>query len=263
MKETGIIMSGNHPKLILDGTKTMTRRTWGLEEINQNPDRYSRPDVYKGLSGDWFAWFGDNESSNPMVVKSPYGGIGDLLWMKETFVIESDMEYGYTTEELTQWAKDRPVKTEDGGIDWGEYHLIPHYRATEPEPNIVPWDSDFNDDTTKWTPSLFMPRWASRITREITSLRAERLQEITRKDAMAEGYPIGWCYMHGGDETDWFAYIWDSLNAKPKPHYVKGEIAFYESYPWEDIQETRAYRGKPWYVHGNPWVWGIGFKVVR
>ena len=41
MKETGIIMSGNHPRLILDGQKTMTRRTWGLGEINKNPDDFT------------------------------------------------------------------------------------------------------------------------------------------------------------------------------------------------------------------------------
>lgn len=41
MKETGIIMSGNHPKLIQDGIKTMTRRTWGLEEVNKNPDLWA------------------------------------------------------------------------------------------------------------------------------------------------------------------------------------------------------------------------------
>ena len=39
MKETGIMMSGNHPKLVLDGLKTQTRRTYGLEKLNKNPGK--------------------------------------------------------------------------------------------------------------------------------------------------------------------------------------------------------------------------------
>ncbi|GAH88963.1 unnamed protein product, partial [marine sediment metagenome] len=41
MKETGITMSGDHPKLILDGIQTMARRTWGLEEINKSPSLWA------------------------------------------------------------------------------------------------------------------------------------------------------------------------------------------------------------------------------
>lgn len=39
-------------------------------------------------------------------------------------------------------------------------------------------------------------------------------------------------------------------------------ITHYESCPWENIKETRTYRGKPWYVIGNPWVWVIAFERI-
>ena len=76
MKETGIIMSGSHPQDIIEGRKTMTRRTWGLEKINQAPDAtyemnmlphgvlaYREKELYEGGSY-WGEW---------QHIKCPYG----------------------------------------------------------------------------------------------------------------------------------------------------------------------------------------------
>ena len=92
----------------------------------------------------------------------------------------------------------------------------------------------FEDDEGGWRPSIFMPRWASRITLEITDVRVQRLQEITEEDARAEGY-----HPKINDSLpDWtakesFKILWDSLNAK---------------------------RGLDW--DKNPWVWALSFKRV-
>ena len=53
--------------------------------------------------------------------------------------------------------------------------------------SCVLYRADGDDPGTKWTPSIHMPRWASRITLEVTGVRAERLQDISEVDAMAEG----------------------------------------------------------------------------
>jgi hypothetical protein len=86
----------------------------------------------------------------------------------------------------------------------------------------------------KWSPSVFMPRWASRITLEITAVWVERLKDITIEDAQAEGItPLG----TEGDSRRWragFRELWDSLNAK-------------RGYGWD----------------ANPWVWVISFKRVK
>lgn len=70
---------------------------------------------------------------------------------------------------------------------------------------------------------------------------------------------IGWC-----DYADRlikkFAEIWNKCYASPQSVKENGIIVRYESYPWEDIQETRTYRGLPWLVIGNPWVWVIEFE---
>jgi hypothetical protein len=77
------------------------------------------------------------------------------------------------------------------------------YRADEPR-SIV----------TRWRPSMFMPRWASRITLEITAVRVERLQDIGEADARAEGvtavcaYRKLWEKIHGPGSWDANPYVW-------------------------------------------------------
>jgi hypothetical protein len=85
-----------------------------------------------------------------------------------------------------------------------------------------------------WKPSIFMPRWASRITLEITNIRVERLQEITEEDAKAEGIenPFFASDRYWPTFKDRFETLWDSINGK--------------TYPWSS----------------NPWVWVIEFKKV-
>lgn len=79
-----------------------------------------------------------------------------------------------------------------------------------------------------------MPRWASRITLELTGVRVERVREISEEDAKAEGITAP-MYPRKGEPTYRLAYryLWDSLNAK---------------------------RGFGW--NKNPWVWVLEFKPI-
>ena len=103
------------------------------------------------------------------------------------------------------------------------------------------WWRDHEGNPAHWHPSIFMPRWASRLTLEITAVRAERLQDITEEDAKAEGLS-DIPYMMPGEEgvrgfgpdsitRPRFRALWDSLNAK-------------RGYGWD----------------ANPWAWVIEFR---
>ena len=78
-----------------------------------------------------------------------------------------------------------------------------HYRADPDEVSGGPWRA-----------SIHMPRWASRLTLEITEVRVQRLQEISDEDAKAEGRGITW---GGGCFNRSFAGAWDEINGKRAP----------------------------------------------
>ena len=143
--------------------------------------------------------------------RCPYGKPGDRLWVRETWV---------------------PVSTFDPSPETGAlYRADPMYDGT----------TEFD---WKWRPSIHMPRWASRITLEVTEVRVERLQDISEEDAKAEGVnggclkcgqenPCG-CGVPSPCHLDSFVYVWNEINAK-------------RGYPWES----------------NPWVWVVGFQAVE
>lgn len=180
-KETGIIMSDDHPRLILDNVKSQTRRTYGLEKINQNPGLWQSTPTLDPRR--WAFYQGPAEAPTELIrVRCPYGGVGDLLWVRETFK--------YMNREKTQvgYAASPEETCKIGGL-------------------IL---------LGNWRPSIFMPRKYSRIERIITGLRPERLQGITEDDARAEGCDWGgWT-----DDGSWhtpesnFEWLWDSINAK-------------------------------------------------
>jgi hypothetical protein len=224
MKEHPILFSTGMVQAILESRKTQTRRV-----VNAEPETY-----------DYFNIKGLNVPIEKMPRYCPYGQVGDKLWVRETFVLESDMEY-YGDNKLPT---DRPIQTIPDDGQWGEYHIIPHYRATEPEPNIVSEEQDDWDDRTRWKPSIFMPRWASRITLEITGIRVERLQDITEEDAVAEGVaPKLGKYITVTDET--------ILKIK------KSEALRNYKSLWNKIN------GKKHSWQSNPYVWVIEFRRLE
>ena len=150
------------------------------------------------------------------VVVCRYGVPGDRLWVRENL-------RHHPTGSPTRYAADGcPVMRDGESADWV-----------------------FNE---RHVPSIHMPRWASRITLEITGVRVARVQDISEADARAEGcggyvggegpvpesaLAVEPGYLHPNFYREGFAYVWDSINAK---------------------------RGFGW--DANPFVWVLTFKKV-
>jgi len=181
MKERPIIITGNRPRLILDGIKTMTRRV-----IKPQPLNTQITVKYIDHSDYWQFGRGEYDQS-AHCVRCPYGQVGDRLWVRETWATENRYNH-LKPSEVPRTAK-----------IW--------YLADEQYDPFV---------MGIIRPSIFMCYWMSRARLEITELRAERLQEISLEDIQAEGCePPDW-HISGLARKyyDNFTRIWDSLNAK-------------------------------------------------
>lgn len=169
----------------------------------------------------------------------PYGGTkmegfgecpykaGDRLWVKETFSIdESDLNGVKRT--FVNFSADKST-----------------IMKVEGSPDIkAPFDKP-----KKWKPSIFMPRWASQITLEVTEVRCEQLQAITERDAIAEGVePVLHIYT-GGSRREWRDYSGGDMVAEP--------VFSFRSL-WNSINGICTKNS--W--EANPWVWVIEFKVI-
>jgi hypothetical protein len=161
----------------------------------------------------------------------PYGDPGDLLWVRETWQaihVSFDPETGLYDDFYTP--KTIP---KDNPSNWWAVR----YAATDPEANDNKEDRGFS-----WRPSIFMPRWASRITLEIAAVRIERLQDISEDDARAEGITDGGCLNCGNSEP--------CGCASPEPSARDGFCCL-----WHQINGLNSW-------HANPWVWVVEFRVL-
>lgn len=221
MKERPILFSAPMVHAILAGAKSQTRRIVKPPKCATVHGRVSYPDKHfsdpsfrKHGPLDYLHWaYGGGDHGSDVLfarVMCPYGppeleiddgGEGaDRLWVRETFA--------------APWGKDYKLPGNDEPAIF--------YRADGP---AQPSDG-------AWSSPLFMPRWASRITLEITEVRVERLQSISEEDAKAEGVvPL---QMDNGSYLPRYEGLWNAIN---------------------DV------RGKRWI--DNPWIWALSFKRVK
>jgi len=128
-----------------------------------------------------------------------------------------------------------------------------------------------NPDSAYWRPSIFMPRWASRITLEIVALRVERLQDISEADAIAEGCqptaPHRWWSVFTDKGSGSYG---DGINNPPVvgEDSPLGRVLAYRSDELPGRPATDDYRRLWQSINGpgswdaNPWVWVIEFKRI-
>ncbi len=237
MKEHPILFSAPMIRALRDGKKTQTRRLvthrngvsflggkgdendpecWGWSF--DGPDHHGYEVIARGLN--------ERHDHGRISMRSPYGEPGDRLWVRETWAPQPGREDSIDLPE------------HDGG---GNPDAL-CFRADECRPGeSAEWPEGLTFGVRKWRPSIFLPRWGSRMSLAVTVVRVERLQDITEADARAEGTPIG----------------------VPMPARINGEpgqVAVYDpvrayALLWDGINGKRA----PW--ASNPWVWVVEFKV--
>ncbi|MGV2936890.1 hypothetical protein ACIPUA_17970 [Providencia sp. AGC89] len=218
MKERGIIFNAEMVRAIIDGRKTQTRSVVKGATSNHIFHGWVTSSIHSKDEGR--ACWSNNTLSmrgNSIRLHCPFGEIGDRLWVRETWqgplINYTDDEPPFKGHHIFE-KSDNCVYKADGA-------------AT---PEFIDSDDNFRQG---WRPSSNMPRWASRITLEITDVRVERLQEASDDDFKAEGYPLERELTGGStDAFCWFRHLWDSVS-KPDCNY-----------------------------ESNPWVWVIEFKRV-
>ncbi|PTL79076.1 hypothetical protein [Vitiosangium sp. GDMCC 1.1324] len=199
--ERPILFSGSMVRAILDGRKNQTRRV--ITPV--------QPDV-RGL------WPG-GRTPGSLPGDCPYGQPGDRLWVRETHWIG-------------------PLARNSAGDRCPTWHGLP-YSVSPDGCSAAFYKEGFDRSEPRWRPSIHMPRWASRLTLEVTGVRVERLQDISEEDARAEGverdakYPDRWKNyvgeVSGPDAVDSFFSLWASIHGTAS---------------WD----------------ANPWVWVVAFR---
>lgn len=188
LKEHPIIFSSEMIRAILEVSKTQTRRPMKVQPSHKFAifaDYKTDLGFAKSKESFWAGFWlnGTPDAGSPGYFKCPYGNIGDHLWVRETWA------------EAFNWTHD---------ID----EERPMYRADCVEGKAIA----VSGSEVRWKPSIHMPRSGSRITLEITDVRVERLQEISEKDAKAEGTIPR--QMDVGSYLPSFEGIWDRIYEK-------------------------------------------------
>jgi hypothetical protein len=208
VKERPILFSAPMVRALLRGEKTQTRR-----RVKPQPAHGCRYEMNgSGTHALHLSSVPGHECVPPTArsvdhrLPCPYGVPGDRLWVRETFRLGAG---AFST---------------------------PHYRADEDEPPAP----------GQWKPSIFMPRYASRITLEVTGVRVQRVRDITEDDAIAEGIvETGEVFMG--------CNLYDYRDA-PREGIMTARGAYARL--WCDINGASSW-------DENPIVWAVSFKVVK
>lgn len=215
MKERPILFSAPMVRAIDDGRKTQTRRMVKTTIPNWITKYAGRDEDIHTLTG-----------SHPIgewFVRCPLGTVGDRLWVKET------------------WRDFPNINNPAGRFPKKPSHCF--YRA------------DRDGAGGPWRPSIFMPRWASRITLEVTGVRLERLQDISEADALAEGIikrmsaTDAYEERHFGCSTMSWEYLFDEAGQA-----YESAVSAYRAL-WEKLNGAGSWAD-------NPWVWVYEFKRI-
>ncbi|WP_026111569.1 hypothetical protein [Winslowiella toletana] len=220
MKERPILFSDQRVRALLTGQQTQTRRI--MKSLAFTPGQ----DNHEGCYG--FDVISNQMRGRHVMEMSdlsyqcPFGQPGDRLWVRETWrgpVVPK--------EQMADYAKSP------------EAYRSTRYCQYRADSSELGSSLDEDNEQSGWQTAIHMPRWASRINLQITGVRAQKIQDISDDDIMAEGVQTDSHFLN-----NFFTLKNDSV--APKEAYMKA---------WE-----KQYGGTSWEV--NPWVWVIEFSRI-
>jgi hypothetical protein len=192
---------------LLEGRKWQTRRILKPQPVAYQNEYCTRLRFFNrdgSLRGDASP---DGPKPVGAALFAPYAE-GDRLWVRETWEV-----------------------ADNGHEEW------PIYRATGDELQQRPPTRELS----RWRPSIFMPRWASRLTLDVTDVRVQRVQDISDDDALAEG-----CVPTSNGA------MWLPFKGSPHPAAHSPVGAFHQL--WMLVNGNASWSA-------NPWVVAVSFHV--
>lgn len=222
MMDKPIIFSAPMVRAIIENRKTQTRRI-----LKRQPKTDSSGMIQFHDAG-WFAPHLATTAMECAGVKLPYAP-GMMLWVRENLDVHGGgVSYAASPGE---YVFELPDGTDEQIEFWN--------RRADVEP----------DARSRTCPSIFMPRWASRLTLEVEAVKVERLQEISEEDCIAEGPP-------GFDTNPSFVDGGIMVGDPAQPNVSMTPRCWFREL-WDSINRDRA----PW--DANPWIVAVAFKAHR
>lgn len=243
-KERPIIFSADMVRAILDGRKTQTRRTvktqppFGCEYVINSAGSAA---CCFATGANPIVWVPPTAKSVNHLLPCPYGCPGDRLWVRETWKTGSNIDH--LSPKLIR------EKFEDTGYRPGDRangKCCPMFYVADDK--HLRWGGHDVQDFGDWGKtrvSIHMPRWASRITLEVTDVRVERLTSISESDCKAEGVEAT-AY---GRDPDAFDERYGTPEGLGRSHKLDFKLLW-----------NRIYGDVAWAA--NPWVWVVEFERV-
>lgn len=237
MTDRPILFSAPMIRALLAGTKTQTRR-----KLKPQPPEWAtfcqQPSTLNIFhqwvpSGLW-AWSEEEQTPPRPLRRWPIDASGQHYWLRPKFA-SGDRLWVRETWQGLSFGDYQPTKSSQCEV---------RYAATDPCADL-----DAEARGYPWRPSIFMPRWASRLTLSVTDVRVERLQDISEADAVAEGIER--------HKSGWMPYstaFYDGDGITPANYHADPRISYMQL--WDSINGRGAW-------DANPWVIAYTFTVAR